>query len=374
MFVNCPHNIALSLFVHFLIPEINVHESCKFFLSKHSFNDIVVTQNTDPALNIVTNQSLLLLSGDIETNPGPLSPTDLQVMHINICSIRNKIDIMEAEYNHLDVITVSETWLSESDSNDSIHLSNFHPPIRLDRPNDPHGGVAIYIKNNLICKPRGDLHVDGLEAVWVETKLNQNSLLIGSYYRPPNSPVNYWNLLENSIHRVNNTGIKFILLGDLNTDFLNSPSRHLMDILTHYNLTQLVNEPTRITEQTSTCIDLIITQSPDIVSSVSVLPAICSDHSVPFVSVKNTVVKEQPFKRTIFNYNKLDKTTFCNLLQEIDWNEVIYNTNIDNSAVLLSEIIMSKAKLCMPVKTVKIRPADMLIVKCICSCMCCTHM
>ena len=59
---------------------------------------------------------------------------------------KNKIDLIEAEANQFDIITVSETWLSQIDVNTSIHLTNFHPPIRRDRPNDPHGGVAIYVK------------------------------------------------------------------------------------------------------------------------------------------------------------------------------------------------------------------------------------
>ena len=98
--------------------------------------------------------------------------------------------------------------------NSSIHLTNFHPPIRRDRPNDPQGGVAIYVKHILSCKRiRPDLQVNGLEAVWVE------SLLAGSFYRPPNSRVNYWELISDSIRKANNCVVKFIILGDFNTDF-----------------------------------------------------------------------------------------------------------------------------------------------------------
>ena len=125
--------------------------------------------------------------------------SDLCIIHLNARSIKNKIDLIEAEANQFDIITVSETWLSQIDMNTSVHLTNFHPPIRRDRPNDPHGGVAIYVKNNLFCKPRPDLQVNGLEAVWVETKINQESLLVGSFYRPPNSSVNYWELISDSI-------------------------------------------------------------------------------------------------------------------------------------------------------------------------------
>ena len=98
---------------------------------------------------LVTLRKLLLRAGDTEANPGP-SRTDtrsnLCIIHLNARSIKNKIDLIEAEANQFDIIIVSETWLSQIDMNTSIHLTNFHPPIRRDRPNDPHGGVAIYVK------------------------------------------------------------------------------------------------------------------------------------------------------------------------------------------------------------------------------------
>ena len=191
------------------------------------------------------HDTLLIMSGDIELNPGPKSISELRVIHINTRSLRNKTDLIDAEYQDIDILTISETWLSESISNDQILLTNFHPPIRLDRENEAFGGVAIYVKNNLCCKPRRDLHVDGLEAVWIETRVDQTRLLVGSFYRPPNSNVNYWSLIKESISNVNNLAVQFLILGDFNTDFINIPSPHFLDILNQYNLTQLVSEPTQ---------------------------------------------------------------------------------------------------------------------------------
>ncbi|WP_419584745.1 hypothetical protein, partial [Thiolapillus sp.] len=47
---------------------------------------------------LVTSQKLLLRSGDVEANPGPISvKPDLCVIHLNARSIKNKIDLLEAE-------------------------------------------------------------------------------------------------------------------------------------------------------------------------------------------------------------------------------------------------------------------------------------
>ena len=81
-----------------------------------------------------------------------------------------------------DVITISETWLSADIKNNEISVNGYHPPVRKDRSDDPHGGVAVYVKNSLICKERHDLSIPQLEAVWIETKIGQDKLLIGSFF------------------------------------------------------------------------------------------------------------------------------------------------------------------------------------------------
>ena len=129
------------------------------------------------------------------------------VVHVNTRSLGKKLDLLEVEREHFD-ITLSETWLSKKEDNNDLRLTNFHPPVRQDRADDPHGGVAIYVRNNLYCKPRPDLHVNNLEAVWVETKLNLENLLVGSFQRPPNAKTEYWDLISESIQKVNNTMTK----------------------------------------------------------------------------------------------------------------------------------------------------------------------
>ena len=61
---------------------------------------------------LVTLRKLLLRAGDIEANPGPSrtdTRSDLCIIHLNARSIKNKIDLIEAEANQFDIFTVSET-------------------------------------------------------------------------------------------------------------------------------------------------------------------------------------------------------------------------------------------------------------------------
>jgi hypothetical protein len=278
-------------------------------------------------------------------------------MHANARSLSTKLDLFTAESHAYDIMTISETWLSDDDSNTNLIIPNFHPPVRRDRPGDRHGGVAIYVSDALICKPRPDLQVPGLEAVWVETRRGQEKLLIGCFYRP-DSPVQYWDLISESISKANDTLLHFFVLGDFNTDYLNNPSHHLKDILTRYQLKQLVNFPTRITGATSTCLDLILTQNPLLVKQVDDNPPFCSDHNVPCVTLFSCVSKRVSFKRTLYNYEKLDKTKFTELLQKEDWDSILTASCVDESCEQFTSTFMEIVKKCVPVKTVTIRSTD----------------
>ena len=301
---------------------------------------------------------LLLCSGDVESNPGPAG--ELCVMHLNARSLRDKIDLLRAEADKFDIITVSETWLSSkpSDHNDHILIQNFHPPERVDRPDQRYGGVAIYVKSDLVCKPRPDLHIPNLEAVWIETKLNQEKLLIGSFYRAPDKLVGYWDLVHQSVQKADDTMSHFIILGDFNSDFLAQPSPHLCNILTQHSLQQLVTFPTRITRNTRTCLDLILTQSPQLVKSVEDYPPFCSDHNVPYVILKSPTPKKSSFKRTIYCYDKLDQEKFTNLLLNENWNDIFFNSTVNDACNHFSDRLMEIAKTCMPTKTITKRSND----------------
>ncbi len=68
--------------------------------------------------------------------------------------------------------------------------------------------------------------VNGLEALWVETHHNNQTILIGGFYRPPNSNNTYWSLLEESFDRAHNTSLdNIVITGDFNINTL--ANRHL---------------------------------------------------------------------------------------------------------------------------------------------------
>ena len=173
---------------------------------------------------------LLILCGDVHPNPGPPNPEpthSISIVHNNICSLQQKVPYVEAELTNFDIITLSETWLHDQFPKEKLDIKGYQPIIRLDRSDSAHGGVAIYVRDNLYCKHRPDLNVPYLEAVWIETKLNQEPLLVGCFYKSTRELVSYFDLIDESIRLALSTRHKVIILGGFNSDCLGNTHRHI---------------------------------------------------------------------------------------------------------------------------------------------------
>ena len=111
----------------------------------------------------------------------------LRILVINFQSVRKKgksIDIL-VETTCPDVILGTETWLSNDiPSSYFFDQGPGYSVHRRDRPNDPHGGVLIAVKNNLemtnIVESR-DLELISGTLIITKTK----KMLLCAYYRPP---------------------------------------------------------------------------------------------------------------------------------------------------------------------------------------------
>ena len=305
--------------------------------------------------------SLLMLCGDVHPNPGPQiqgTNSNISVVHNNICSLQNKVPYVEAELTQFDIITLSETWLYDTFPNDKLLINGYHPPLRLDRPDDTHGGVAIYVKKHLYYKHRPDLHVPGLEALWLETRIDQEPLLIGCFYRPPSALVSYWDLIDESINHALMNPYKAVILGDFNKDCYFSPHRHVQRIMNLNNLQQMITEYTRYTDDSATLIDLVLTPCPEIIEKVGVLPPVKSDHHCVFAEIKNNMPSKHSFKRTLYMYSKLNEEEFLEKIGNVDWDNVVNSDTVDLAAELFSNTMMDISTTCMPVKSITVKSND----------------
>ena len=133
----------------------------------------------------------ILLAGDVELNPGPQSADissstesfnvsvferNFSLVHYNVQSLLNKIDQIQMELSHFDIIALSEIWLSPTTDDNDIKLINYQHPFREHRQTNNYGGVIAYVRDNIPCKRRQDLEFQGLESIWLELKLKSKTI------------------------------------------------------------------------------------------------------------------------------------------------------------------------------------------------------
>lgn len=324
---------------------------------------------------------ILNQSGDVHPNPGPssissVSDSDISscsfeylsgmfsVFHVNIQSLKPKLDVLEQEVQPYDVVILTETWLNNTVQNSSLVMQNFAEPHRLDRPDRIGGGVAVYVHESLTSKRRHDLEIAHLEAIWVEVKIKSRTILVGGFYRPPNSNREYMERIHESIDRAKNTSINNIIVtGDFNLNQLNNTDRvKIDDISMQFGLHQLINDCTHFTEHSSSIIDLMFVDKKDSVlySGVSdpFIPNLIRYHCPIFAIFKFAKPKSATYKRTIWKYEDGDYDKLRTLLSETDWTCLSDDITINDKCDYLTSKIKNAASESIPNKTALIRPSD----------------
>ena len=104
---------------------------------------------------------------------------------------------------------------------------------------------------------------------WLEISLNNaKKFLIAVLYQPPNSSKHqcksFVEMLSNKLETVQNENKETIIKGDIICDYANPESHHdIKSCLSMNGFKQLIKKPTSVTENTSTIIDVLLTNSPE---------------------------------------------------------------------------------------------------------------
>ena len=124
-------------------------------------------------------------------------------------------------------------------STESLLFENFDSPYRKDRTNHG-GGVMLYISDDLLHTRRPELEIYCDESIWVEVKARKESFLLGIFYSPRASDVNFFDGLNRNIEKAQEISLNIIIVGDLNEDLFNPNFHCLNDIMLMNSLTNVV--------------------------------------------------------------------------------------------------------------------------------------
>ena len=246
-----------------------------------------------------------------------------KISHLNIRSLVKNVDQFRI-YSHnckFDIICLSETMLDGTIQDYEVNVNGYEV-IRKDR-NRNGGGVAIYIRNCISYKLRPDLDHANLESITIEIfKPKAKSFLINTWYRPPGtSPTSYpgsgshygdpgyevgtsldlFSDYKECIRKMDYENKEVITIGDFNCDWNNlaertiSPqTKRIVDLAQTFQYEQLIKESTRITETSSTLIDLAFSNKPELIIDSGVEHIGISDHSMIYVCRKVSIPRKEP--------------------------------------------------------------------------------
>lgn len=281
----------------------------------------------------------------------------MKIAHINLRSIFtgfNEFSTLILEKD-LDVVMVTETWLSGDISSDIVTIPGYRF-FRKDRATRG-GGVGAYVKLCFNCQLLLiDFVVrDDFEYIVIKINLPSTTLAICAVYRPPNT--NFNNLLNNFDEILSTICPSFdtiICLGDFNVNFFNI-NNSIDDCFQSYNFIQLINEPTRVTDVSSTLIDPIFINNAELViSSGTILADGISDHRMVFCDIKTLKCKMKPKFVSFRCFKDFVLNDFLNDLYNLPWFDIIYENNIDNKIALFNEFIITMFNIHAPIKNVRV--------------------
>ena len=284
----------------------------------------------------------------------------LKCGHLNVNGLYHKLDEVKIllDETKFDILAITETHLRDAVTDSEVAIEGYLS-FRKDRTGKKKwGGTLIYYKEHL------DVHellpvsnMDKLEAIWLEVIIKSQKLLIATIYRPPDQKDFLLQLAPvlDKFHSRSN----ILILGDFNIDMSsssNSPLRFdFARLMSKSNLYNIIKSPTRITDCSSTIIDLAITSDPSKVKVSGSYEAGISDHNLIYVTINILTRNPPPRIIEVKSYSDVNKNDLKFDLDATPWDLISLFEDVDDALSVWEELFRSVLKDHVKTRKVKVR-------------------
>ena len=313
---------------------------------------------------------------DVEPNPGPRKqkPNYLSVCPWNLNSLTahnfSKLAQLQA-YNSIykyELICLSETYLDSSTPDNLFEIEGYKV-IRVDHPdNIKRGGVCIYYKESLPVRVINTTYFK--EALLLEMSCNSKNVMVSVIYRSPNQSNDEFEVFLSNfqmlLDEINNRKPSLsVITGDFNAgcsswwsnDINTTEGLKLFSSTSSNGLTQIIKEPTHIQTNSSSCIDLIFIDQPNLSVNSGVHASLhpnCHHQIVHSLSI----YYPPPYQRLIWDYKKADEKIIRKALDSVNWERLFHGKNINAQILALNETILNVFQNYVPNKYITIDDKD----------------
>ena len=162
-----------------------------------------------------------------------------------------------------------------------------------------------------------------------------------------------------SIERALDSNPHVVIVGDINVDLSASTTNPLTDIMHAFQLQNIITAPTRVSLTRASLLDPIIISDACSYSFSDVIDVDrdISDHKACVVDF-NFGTSPNSCTRKVWCYKDADYEKFNNLINNVDWIEVLNTDSVNESCDVFINKYIELAEKCIPRKTITIRHND----------------
>ena len=290
--------------------------------------------------------------------------SSFRVCHINPTSVvphRDEIFRLANETD-MDAIAVSETNMKSTTLKSRISLPGYKL-FRKDRTYAGRGGVCLYLKDNITAK-KINLKYQELapEILCVEAEINKTKVLIGVMYKPPRFSHHVFDNVLEELAFLTTKYKHTILLGDLNINQLKKDKPAYKYLLNSFmeplNLSQIIKDPTWITKERESLIDLIMVTSPTNVKISGVVDVLgANQHCLVYMAYGLTRQKQKPKYISRRDYRNFSENDFNEDMENAPWGNIYTceENEIDQQVTILENIYLDIIEKHAPMRRFKIK-------------------
>ena len=215
--------------------------------------------------------------------------------------------------------------------------------------------MSAYFSENLTLKVINNSFI--AQCIICEITLqNQKGYVVVTYRSPSQSSTEFDEFLSNFdklLNHIKQFRPSFtIILGDFNArskswwpeDVTSHEGTHIESLTTMHGLQQLISDPTHLLPNSSSCIDLIFTDQPNLTVNSGVHPFLYvkCHHQIIHCKFNHMIVYPPPYECLVWDCKRANTDAIISSINQTDWEFLFFNKNIHQQVYIFNKTLMNK--------------------------------
>ena len=142
-----------------------------------------------------------------------------------------------------------------------------------------------------------------------------------------------------------------ILIGDFNaklstwnsTDSDTHEGIEIASMTSLYGLTQMISQPTHILPNSSSCIDLLFTNQPNLIIKKGVYSSLHPNchHQIIYAKINFKIFFPPPYERQIWHYSRANILEIKKSIENINWERELNNKEVNVQVEILNNYLIN---------------------------------